>query len=997
MSDAFRTASGGRIDRGRPLGFTFDGRAFTGFAGDTLASALIANGVHLVGRSFKYHRPRGIMSAGSDEPNALVTVIRDRARQAPNLRATQVEIYDGLTAISQNRWPSLGFDIGGINDRVSPLLPAGFYYKTFMWPRGFWEKVYEPRIRAAAGLGRVPEGPDPDRYLQRNAHCEVLVIGSGPAGLAAALAAAETGGRVILCDEQNEMGGSLIADYTSSIAGKPAAVWVAETLAQLAAMPRVTLLPRTTAFGYYPHNHLGLVERVTDHLATPHPSQPRERLWQVRAREVVLASGAIERPLTFPDNDRPGIMLADAAHAYVTRYGAVAGRRAVLATANDSGYRAALALHEAGVEIAAVADLRHAPSGDWLDAARGAGLPIEIGATVTGTTGRMRVASVSLAKVDGEGTVGGTREIGCDLLLMAGGWTPSVHLFSQSLGKLRFDEALQAYVPGVAAQRIRVAGSAAGIYNLGRVLDSGFGAGAAAADGDGKRSFVVVAAAADTGSVLGSLPHGRDPAKVRAFVDFQNDSTAKDLKLAVREGFRSVEHVKRYTTTGMATDQGKTSNMPMLGILSEAQGKRIPEVGFTTFRPPYTPTTFGNFAGTARGEQFDPVRRTPTHAWAVAQGAVFEDVGLWKRARYFPRGREDLHAAVLRECRAVRAGVGIFDGSTLGKIEVVGPDAAEFMNRMYVNPWTKLGTGRCRYGIMLREDGFVMDDGVVGRLAPDRFHLTTTTGGAAAVLNMMEDYLQTEWPDLRVWLTSATEQWAVIAVQGPAARAVLEPLVEGIDLSAAALPHMALAEGYICGVPTRLFRVSFTGELGFEINVPSDYGQAVWEAVYAAGEPHGITPYGTESMHVLRAEKGFIIVGQETDGTVTPDDAGLTWAVGKAKSDFVGKRSLSRSGMMDASRKQLVGLRSVDNATVLEEGVQIVADPNQPVPMSVLGHVTSSYLSPSLGHPIALALLAGGRARHGETLHVPMPGGGSIAVQVVPPVFYDPEGVRLNG
>ncbi len=997
MSDAFRTASGGRIDRARRLAFTFDGRALTGFAGDTLASALIANGVHLVGRSFKYHRPRGIMSAGSDEPNALVTVIRDRARQAPNLRATQVEIYEGLTAISQNRWPSLDFDIGGINDRVSPLLPAGFYYKTFMWPRGFWEKVYEPRIRAAAGLGRVPEGPDPDRYLQRNAHCEVLVIGSGPAGLAAALAAAESGGRVILCDEQNEMGGSLIADHTSSIAGKPAAVWVAETLAQLTAMPRVTLLPRTTAFGYYPHNHLGLVERVTDHLATPDPGQPRERLWQVRAKEVVLASGAIERPLTFPDNDRPGIMLADAAHAYVTRYGAIPGGRAVLATANDSGYRAALALHEAGVEIAAVADLRRAPSGDWLDAARRAGLPVETGATVTGTTGRMRLASVSLARVDGEGGVGGTREIGCDLLLMAGGWTPSVHLFSQSLGKLRFDETLQAYVPGAAPQRIRVAGAAAGIYDLGSALDSGFSAGAAAAGGDGKRNFVVVAAAADTGSVLGSLPHDRDPTKVRAFVDFQNDSTAKDLKLAVREGFRSVEHVKRYTTTGMATDQGKTSNMPMLGILSEAQGKTIPEVGFTTFRPPYTPTTFGNFAGTARGEQFDPVRRTPTHAWAVSQGAVFEDVGLWKRARYFPQRGEDMHAAVLRECRAVRAGVGIFDGSTLGKIEVVGPDAAEFMNRMYVNPWTKLGTGRCRYGIMLREDGFVMDDGVVGRLAPDRFHVTTTTGGAAAVLNMMEDYLQTEWPDLRVWLTSATEQWAVIAVQGPAARAVLEPLVEGIDLSAVALPHMALAEGTICGVPTRLFRVSFTGELGFEINVPSDYGQAVWEAVYAAGIPHGITPYGTESMHVLRAEKGFIIVGQETDGTVTPDDAGLTWAVGKAKPDFVGKRSLSRSGMMDANRKQLVGLMSADNVTVLEEGVQIVADPNQPVPMSVLGHVTSSYLSPSLGHPIALALLAGGRARHGETLHVPMPGGRSIAVQVVPPVFYDPEGTRLNG
>ncbi len=1014
--EPFRTTAGGRIDRARPLAFRFDGKTYAGVQGDTLASALLANGVHLVGRSFKYHRPRGIMTAGSDEPNALVTVSRDAARTTPNLRATQVELYDGLAAISQNRFPSLAFDVGAINDRISSLLPAGFYYKTFMWPRGFWDRVYEPLIRSAAGLGRVPTAPDPDRYLQRHAHCDVLVIGAGPAGLAAALAAADAGARVILCDEQAEMGGSLLADRQSTIAGRPASAWVAEALAELAGHERVTLLPRTTAFGYYPHNHLGLVERATDHLAAPSTEVPRERLWQVRAREVVLAAGALERPLTFPENDRPGIMLADAAHTYVARYGVLPGRRAVVAAANDSGYRAALALAEEGVEIAAIADLRRAPSGAWLDAARKAGLPVQTGMTVTGTSGSLRVDGVSLASVEDGGEVGATRDVGCDLLLMAGGWTPSVHLFSQSLGKLRFDEALQAYVPGIAAQPIRAAGGADGEYGLEEALSGGQRAGveaaaAAGVSGASPRVFVTVSPPADTSSVLGALPHptasrGRDPSRVRAFVDFQNDSTAKDLKLAVREGFRSVEHAKRYTTTGMATDQGKTSNMPMLGVLSQAQGKTIPEVGFTTFRPPFTPTTFGIFAGAARGELFDPARRTPIHPWAAAHGAVFEDVGLWKRARYFPQrhrngAAEDMDAAVARECLAVRQGVGIFDATTLGKIEVVGPDAAEFMNRMYINPWAKLGVGRCRYGVMLREDGFVLDDGVVGRIAPDRFHVTTTTGGAASVLNMMEDYLQTEWADLQVWLTSVTEQWAVIAVQGPRARDVLAPLVDGIDLSAGALPHMALAEGRICGVPTRLFRVSFTGELGFEVNVPAGYGRQVWEAIHESGQPYGITPYGTETMHVLRAEKGFIIVGQETDGTATPDDVGLGWAIGKAKPDFVGKRSLTRSGMMDPGRKQLAGLVSADGQTVLEEGAQLVGDARMNVPMSVLGHVTSSYYSAVLGHPIALAMLAGGRSRHGETLYVPMPRGlaGSIApiaVKVVPPVFYDPEGTRLD-
>ncbi len=993
MTGQFRTAKGGRIDRAQKLLFSFDDVVYEGVQGDTLASALLANGVHLMGRSYKYHRPRGVLSAGSDEPNALVGLYRDKARYTPNLRAPCVELYNGLMADSQNRWPSLRWDIGIINDALSPLLPAGFYYKTFKWPAFAWKKYYEPFIRAAAGLGRSPTLADPDRYDNRWAHCDVLVVGSGPAGVSAALAAAESGARVILCDEQAELGGSLLSDVQANIDDQPAQAWLAGALATLARHPRVQLLPRTTAFGYFAHNMVGLSERITDHMAEPAAHLPRERLWQVRATEVVIAAGALERPLVFPHNDRPGVMLADSARTYVNRYGVKPGNLVVVATAHDSAYRAALDLHAAGVKIVTLADQRPSPSGPLIDAVRDAGIPLRVGTSVTGTGGGTRVRWVSLSSngVSSEPVV-------CDTLLMSGGWTPSVHLFSQSRGRLRFDEALQAYVPGQSVERERSAGACRGVFGLAAALQDGAQAGAAAAKAAGYASAranpaSAVGGEAGTGGWLGLVP-GASP--VKAFLDFQNDVTAKDIKLAVREGMRSIEHIKRYTTTGMATDQGKTSNMNALGVASGALDTPIPQVGHTTFRMPYTPVTFGAFAALSRDGLFDPARQTPMHDWAAENGAVFEDVGLWKRAHYFPKSSEDLHKAVDRECVAVRQSVGIFDASTLGKIEVVGPDAAEFMNRMYINAWTKLGVGKCRYGIMCREDGFVMDDGVVGRMAADRFHVTTTTGGAPRVLALMEDYLQTEWPDLDVWLTSTTEQWAVIAVQGPRARDVLAPLVEGIDISAKAFPHMSVAEGRIAGVPTRLFRVSFSGELGFEVNVPADYGRAVWEAIYASGQQYGITPYGTETMHVLRAEKGFIIVGQETDGTATPDDAGLTWAIGKAKKDFVGKRSLDRASMKGADRKQLVGLLTENPATVLEEGAQLVAGPKQPVPMTLLGHVTSSYHSANLGHSIALAMLSGGRARIGTSLFVPMPQG-AIKVKIVDPVFYDREGARLDG
>ncbi len=997
-----RTTAGGRVDRSKKVRFTFDGRAYEGLAGDTLASALLANGVHLTGRSFKYHRPRGIVGSGSEEPNALITVIRDEARKTPNLRATQIEIYDGLIAESQNRWPSLEFDLGAINSLFSPMLPAGFYNKTFMWPRSWWYKVYEPNIRAAAGLGKAPSLPDPDRYAQQFAHCEVLVVGAGPAGLAAALSAANSGARVVLCDEQAEMGGSLLSERNANIDGLSAADWVARTLETLRANPRVRLLARTTAFGYFPHNNIGLVERITDHLESLPAHAPRERLWQVRATEVVLATGGIERPLIFPGNDRPGVLLASAARTYANRYGVRVGERVAVLAGCDAAFEAAVDLSAAGSTIAIIADARPVGSvdGPGFAAAKSAGLRILPSATALAVSGKLRVTGVQLGIVGQDGKVVVGETIACDTIVTSGGFTPSVHLHSQSRGKLAYDDQLGAFVPAATAERTRSAGFSRGVSGLTAALNDGAtaGADAAVASGHACTALQFSAQALDVGLAgsPGALPQLAGPIPpAKAFVDFQNDVTTRDLALAQREGFQSIEHIKRYTTTGMATDQGKTSGLNALGIVADASNRRLADVGLTTYRMPYTPVTFGVFAGPARGDQFDPVRRTPSHDWAVARGGVFEDVGNWKRTRYFPVGNEDMHAAVDRECLGVRNSVGMFDASTLGKIEVVGKDAAEFLNRFYVNNWSNLGVNRSRYGILCRDDGFVYDDGVIVRLAEDRFHVTTTTGGAARVFNMMEDYIQTEWRDLSVWITSTSEQWSVVAVQGPKARDVLAKLVTDIDLSAAALPHMGVARGHIAGIPTILMRVSFTGELGFEVNVPAEYGADLWEAIYAAGQEFNITPYGTEAMHVLRAEKGYIIVGQDTDGTLTPDDAGVAWAIGKTKHDFVGKRGMDRAALKAAGRKQLVGLLTEDPKVVLEEGAQVVLAPNQSIPFEMVGHVTSSYYSANLGRSIAMAVVAGGRSKMDQTIYVAMPGG-DIPVKVVSTVFYDPQGARLN-
>ena len=954
----YRIAGKGRVVDAAPVRFSFDGKNYSGAAGDTLAAALLANGVTLFGRSFKYHRPRGLVGAGSEEPNALVAVNRGPGRHTPNLLATQVELYDGLVASSQNRWPSLNFDLGAINNRLSFLFPAGFYNKTFMWPRSFWDKLYEPAIRRMAGLGEAPDAPDPDHYAAVYVHCDVLIVGAGPAGIEAALAAAaDPAQRVILIDEQDELGGGALADPAQW-------PWLKHSVRVLGEANNIRLLTRTTAFGYYHDNFIGAVERLTDHLPSG-AAGPREKLWRVRADRVVLAQGAIERPLVFAGNDTPGVMLASAAVTWLGRYGVSVGRAPLVMASHDSGWQAAFAYAEAGVKVAAIVDVRAQVSSELMGRANSLGIPVKLSSAITRIKGGKAVSAVRITGFDPSGQPEASHMRACDAVLMAGGWTPSIHLWSHSKGTITWRDDLGAFVPDQSGENCTSVGACAGDLRLGSGLN------------------------------LAALPTDQDPARIKAFVDFQNDVCARDIRLAVREGFRSVEHVKRYTTTGMATDQGKTSNINGMGVAAEVLGRPATALGLTTFRPPYTPQTFGALAGHHQGALFQPVRKTAIDGWAAEHGAVFENVAQWRRARYFPLAGEDMAAATRRECRAVRASVGMFDASTLGKIEVAGPDAAEFLNRMYTNPWKALEPGRCRYGLLLKEDGFIMDDGVSARLAPDRFHLTTTTGGAARVLGMMEDYLQTEWPDLKVWLTSTTEQWAVIALNGPNARHMLANLIDDIDLLPGAFPHMAIREGHICGVPTRLFRVSFTGELGFEINVPAAYGRALWERLMAAGAQYDITPYGTETMHILRAEKGYIIVGQDTDGTVTPFDAGLDWAVGKKKPDFVGKRSLVRPDLVAAERKQLVGLLTEDPIEVLEEGAQIVFDPAQSVPMTMVGHVTSSYWSEALGRSVALAVIAGGHGRMGQTVHVPMPGKVHRAM-ICGTVFYDPDGARLD-
>ena len=1000
MTQPFRLPEGGIIDRTRALRFAFDGAQHDGYAGDTLASALLANGVHLVGRSFKYHRPRGIFSAGAEEPNALVQISpASGARTEPNVRATMQELYDGLSAASQNRWPSVRFDVGAINNVMSGLMPAGFYYKTFMWPpTPKWWLKYEHVIRHAAGMGRAALAPDPDHYEHQYAHCDVLVVGGGVTGLAAAHTAAKAGARVILCDESAAWGGG-VGDTGAMIDDRPIERWVADTARDLARFDDVTLLLRTTAFGYYDGNLVGAIERVTDHLSEPLAHTPRQRLWKIRAKSVVLASGAIERGIAYANNDLPGTMLASAARTYVRRYGVRPATRAIVFTNNDSAYLAALDLHDAGVAVAAVIDARPASqlTRGLHQRARASGLAIRPGSAIIGARGARRVGSVDVASLAG----GSSTRIDCDLVCVSGGWNPAVHLFSQARGKLRYDERLATFVPDVSPLPILPAGAANGCFDPTAAVMEGRAAGAAASSGarmmppphrSPRINHVDVAAL----QPLWAVPATRRTAK--RFVDLQNDVTVDDIALAAREGYVSVEHLKRYTTLGMGTDQGKTSNIIGLALMAEALDLPIPKVGTTTFRPPYTPVTLGAFPGHETAAHVEPTRYSAMHEWHREHGARFVNAGLWKRPHSYPRSGETEDDAANREARNVRTHVGVVDVSTLGKIELQGRDVAELLNRLYINKWDTLAVGRCRYGVMLRDDGIVMDDGTTSRLSATHYLMTTTTVNAVRVMQQLEYLLQAEWRNLEVYATSVTEQWAAAALSGPKAREVLAKVVD-IDVSNQAFPFLAVTACHVRTaqgrVPARAFRMSYSGELAYEIHVPADHGRAMWEAIIDAGGDAGIMPYGTEAMSTLRIEKGHVVVGPEADGRTTAADLGMGKLVSPAKW-CIGKPLLARPALTAADRWQLVGLTALDGAP-MPRAAKIVADPDHALPNPMLGHVTSWCYSPNLDAWIALALLANGRARHGEVLWAVSPlKDARVRVRIGPPCFIDLEGARLR-
>jgi sarcosine oxidase, subunit alpha len=1005
-------SEGGRIDRSRPLSFTFNGKRYMGCAGDTLASALLANGVVVVARSWKYHRPRGLVGSGVEEPNALVQ-LETGARTVPNARATEVELYDGLTATSVNCWPSVDYDLMAMTGMFSRLMPAGFYYKTFMWPKSLWMK-YEHYIREASGLGVAPALPDAERYDKVNAHCDVLVVGGGPAGLSAALAAGRRGARVMLVDEQNEFGGSLlqmrhasddrVGGNACTIDGVSPLAWVARTAAELAGMPEVRLLCRSTVFGYHDHNFLTINQRLCDHLPPGQRNGTRERVWRVRARQVVLATGAIERPLVFANNDRPGVMLASAISTYVNRYAVRPGKRAVVFTNNDSAYQSALDLVAAGIAVAAVVDARRAPGGVLPSRVRAAGIDVIDNAVVVDVEGSKRVGAVEVMALDadGERVTGPARTIACDSVGVSGGWSPVVHLHAQSGGRPRYDETRACFVPGDSMQAERSVGACNGSFPLYACVGEGFAGGAEAArlagfgNGEPISAPAIAATAEEPLRPLWLVPSRRpDNRGPKQFVDLQNDVTASDIELAAREGYHSIEHVKRYTALGFGTDQGKLGNINGMAILARALGNDIPGTGTTTFRPNYTPVSFGAIAGRDLGDMFEPIRKTALHQWHEQRGAVFENVGQWKRAWYYPKPGETMHEAVNRECLAARNGVAIMDASTLGKIDIQGPDAATFLNWVYTNAWLKLAVGRSRYGLMLDENGMAMDDGVTTRLAGNHYLMTTTTGGAARVMAWLERWLQTEWPHLKVYLTSVTDHWATAAIAGPNSRKVVEAVCPDIDFSAAAFPFMSCREGTAAGIAARVVRISFSGELAYEVNVSANDALHVWNALMAAGAPYDITPYGTEAMHVLRAEKGFIIIGQDTDGSVTPIDLGMQWIIAKGK-DFIGRRSLSRSDTAREGRKQLVGLLTENPREVLPEGGPVVEDGKASVPAPMLGHVTSSYFSACLERSIALALVKDGSNRMGKTVEVPLPTGKVIRAVVASTVFIDPDGARQN-
>jgi len=972
----------------KKISFTFDGKKYSGFKGDTLASALIRNDVFLVGRSFKYHRPRGVISAGSEEPNAIVQLESGEITE-PNVRATEIEIYEGLHATSQNNWPSLNLDFGSINDSLSPFFPAGFYYKTFMWPPKFWEK-YEYFIRKAAGLGKSPTKDDPHQYEHFHYHCDVLVVGGGISGLYAAKLLAKENLKVLVIEQSSDLGGQ----YFNTDSFKTLEVIIKE-LEEQNNKNNLKIIKNSTVFAYMHSNYLLACQKINH-------EKIRQIIWKIRAKKVVLATGSIERFLTFDNNDRPGIMLANSARKYQNHYFNKNIKKIVIFSNNDTAYQTAIDFfYKKEVEVQTIIDVRKNSNGDLVKKAKELGIKIFFNHAVIDIKGRAKINSVIISELNEslDKTIGKSKKLSCDLLCVSGGWTPTVHLFSQSKGKLFYRESDATFIPDKSFQNEISIGSCNGTFELDEILKETHDKISVLLTELGKKI--------DEGPRLSSekifydklkhiwiVPSNKHFGKTKMFVDFQNDVTAKDIKLALREGYKSIEHIKRYTTTGMATDQGKIGNINALGVISKLTGIPIHELGTTTFRLPYTPVTFGALAGRHVKEFFDVERITPIHQWHVDHGAKFEDVGQWKRAWYYPKENEDMQQAVNREVKATRQGIGILDASTLGKIDIKGRDASEFLNRVYTNAWSKLGIGKCRYGLMLGDDGMVIDDGVTSRLKENHYVMTTTTGNAASVMGKLEDWLQTEWPELRVYLTSITEQFATISINGPYSSQLMKKLCSNHDFSKENFPHMSFQNIKIDNVNCRVMRISFTGEKCYEINVPSSYAKALWSKCFELGKEYNITPYGTETMHVLRAEKGFIIVGQETDGSVTPIDLGMSWIVSKKKYDFIGKRALYRSDTIKEDRKQFVGLLTKDPKEILEEGSQLV-EKITILPMEMVGHVTSSYYSPNLGRSIALALVKEGIKKKGLSLYAPMPNK-NIEVEITNPIFIDPNNERLN-
>ena len=997
MSQPFRLNKEGLINRNKKISFTFNGKKLFGYEGDTIASALIANGIHLVGRSFKYHRPRGFFGAGVEEPNAKLQV-EFNGHSEPNVNATEMELVEGLSATSQNCWPSVNFDVGAINNFLKMFFPAGFYYKTFMWPKSFWYKIYEPFIRKAAGLGVASIEKDKERYEHKFEYCDLLVTGSGPSGLASAYAAAKNGAKVILAEDKPRFGGTLLTDDVSidNLSGKD---WAEKIISELKSMPNVTVKNRSQVFGYYDHNMLVMFERVSDHLEKKSKFTPRQRLWYIRAKETILSTGSIERPIVFGNNDTPGIFLSAAAKEYMKVYGVLVGKKPLIFTNNDSAYETALEFKKNNVEPI-ILDTREEHSSELIDEAKSKGIDIRFSHGVIVANGYKKVKSAKIGKLNKDkNSFEKIETVDCDCICVSGFWTPSVHLASQSGNKLKYEEKIDAFIPDKKKQHETSVGAANGSFTLEESLKHGFenGSNLSAKITDTKTEIAIPNVnekkyGAHDKFWCMPLPKNENP---KRFVDFQNDVSVSDIEIALREGYRSIEHVKRYTTLGMATDQGRTSNLNGLQLVSNIENKIVPEVGHTTFRPPFTPITIGTIVGREVGMEYMPTRKTPMHEWHEKNNAVFVDAGAWKRPRYYKQGNETLFEASKREAKNVRENVGICDVTTLGKIDIKGPDAAEFLNRVYTNAWMKLPVGKARYGLMLREDGIVMDDGTTTRISENHYHMTTTTAQAANVLSHLEYYLQIVWPELNVNVVSTTEQWAGAAIAGPKSRDMLSKLYPDLDVSNDALPFMGYKEAEFFGVPSRIFRISFSGELAYEINVKSDHGMFMWEKMMEVGKEFGNQPYGTEALSTLRIEMGHV-AGPELDGRTIPSDVSLNGLVSKKK-DFIGKNSLGREAFNVESRQKIVGLIPIDRKSSIPEGSHIVQDQNAKLPNPKLGHVSSSCWSVENNNPFSLAIMKDGKNMIGKKFFAVSPlKNKSIEVEVISSHYVDPEGKRVR-